>query len=1527
MAAKIYIHGLICILIVLVGVIGVGNAQNGSKNSDENLQVETECDTLIFPDSEFKEPKCVYRILPEESCSSSPILVNSFIEKSCSVIIEDVPSSGYYDFVVEAGYSSSSQGKEEYKLEINGEIEGSKIIDQSDGDPSSECKHNYKKVHHGAIFLNKGSNIVVFLKGDQSPESSVSSVHFKTIEIKRLPNLLPEPKYTRGLSNTVGWVGIPTAYDHEIFCYDTLTGAFHSQAPILLKSVVSDTTYTPFEKLEDGHTYGYYVEAYFLNGSDVITVRSDTVYSTQDNSSPEDVTIISTEADSGGIINVYWECVNDAVSSVEWYYIYRMEKGGQYQFIDSVEVCSYRDSLNGNGGLEEGIAYFFKVSAVDIVGNIGYGIDAGPVIPDSTQPCDLTFNWEKGKSWDYQNPETKEYYKRGVKVTVCVEDPTNNPDCQDINAVDFLRIQAVRDNEKFFATQWQPGKKFFDTNWIAIDSLCMEFDLSNDGANSFSFVNNHKYFFRVCGKDKVGNTNDFTYHDLETQIGSVTMDAYPPDDISNLTVKAVVTDTKGFYGGYMEIKWNPAKDFASGVDKYVIYRKIAGVDSDFKPIDMVGYDITSYHDPFASIKVSTTICYKVGSIDNVGNVRRAVETAWEAKARCPIGPPIDVICDPDTVIKDGVKHTAKDFAALCWQGYDTTGVTDFTVSINADSFKVSKETDCLKIGLKNGLNIVCVRANFFDSRKSTWSNKVVVKRVLARPDLPVLDVYTDVCHYDGNISLKWTPDGTEIPIAFYEINKCVEGDDSVVIDSTKETSWIDSLDLNTFQRYSYQVRAVNILGVDTLSNIDSEHCNRAPEITSMVYDTLTSTLTIHWKHPLPTNVDTNAIQYNVKIFYDNKPISCDAEQETFGYSNKCTGNTSMSFDIINQCKRLYGYVNGIDLTSKLETAWSKCAVVYCEPRIPRVDNLKLQDQPGDSTGIFVSWETYWQKALWDTLSKELVHHFAVKRSKNNVFEKDTTFFNGETSFMDRNANSVATYTYTVIPYENNGMKPANNVTKSVYNDPGLVFFPVIDFRETNVCGTSKHARGEFFRGDQLEFAWFWTDSTGSPIEDPGEFRDADTLWIQIANNRGFNTDPLNDEFVDSIFVKLDQGKECSFNHQVVFNNLYETINIGHKDSVFIRIKGLDRWGHDHKYGWSYSWWDSIGRHDDSIAYLVKDENPPFNTKLNYRVAAPDTNESGLADIILHWKRSKDSGCGLKQYHVLVDNFVEGSYGVVDSISFPVGVGKDTIESKWSYQVFSMVEAEYDTVIIKYIKACDDSDYPLPDSTYFFRLIAEDIIGNKQVKNEDVYSKFYHTPGSISIAQEIIENDTLIILNWKNSKNTTGYVVNYYDIVDDLGKNWSHFDTTKENTWSIRKNELGGKTNYFHINALYPYGMGSAWSNIVSIDNNPQLLASSVYNQQGEVPIDFELKQNYPNPFNPTTTINYQLPKACHVKISVRDILGREITVLVNEHKESGYHNIIWDGRNNFGDGIASGIYFYTIKADKFIKTKKCLLLQ
>jgi hypothetical protein len=90
---------------------------------------------------------------------------------------------------------------------------------------------------------------------------------------------------------------------------------------------------------------------------------------------------------------------------------------------------------------------------------------------------------------------------------------------------------------------------------------------------------------------------------------------------------------------------------------------------------------------------------------------------------------------------------------------------------------------------------------------------------------------------------------------------------------------------------------------------------------------------------------------------------------------------------------------------------------------------------------------------------------------------------------------------------------------------------------------------------------------------------------------------------------------------------------------------------------------------------------------------------------------------------------------------------------------------------------------------------------------------------------------------------------------------------------------------------------------------------------------YRLEQNYPNPFNPTTQISYTIPKTNRVDLSIYDLLGRRVRTLVHRVQNSGSYTVEWDGKNDFGTQVASGIYVYSLTAGKFKQSRRMILLR
>jgi hypothetical protein len=161
---------------------------------------------------------------------------------------------------------------------------------------------------------------------------------------------------------------------------------------------------------------------------------------------------------------------------------------------------------------------------------------------------------------------------------------------------------------------------------------------------------------------------------------------------------------------------------------------------------------------------------------------------------------------------------------------------------------------------------------------------------------------------------------------------------------------------------------------------------------------------------------------------------------------------------------------------------------------------------------------------------------------------------------------------------------------------------------------------------------------------------------------------------------------------------------------------------------------------------------------------------------------------------------------------------------------------------------------------------------------------------------------------------TDNIISFYDLHDS--------------TLFIDPDTLPRTTYFWRVKAIDSDGLTTWGSDSQTHPWSFQLAATGVKDQENlGVPEEFVLYQNYPNPFNPQTTIHYVLPRTCHVTIGIFNALGQNIKTLVDEKQTRGDYRILWDGKDDFGKTVDTGIYMYSIKTDSFFEVRKMLLIQ
>ncbi len=186
--------------------------------------------------------------------------------------------------------------------------------------------------------------------------------------------------------------------------------------------------------------------------------------------------------------------------------------------------------------------------------------------------------------------------------------------------------------------------------------------------------------------------------------------------------------------------------------------------------------------------------------------------------------------------------------------------------------------------------------------------------------------------------------------------------------------------------------------------------------------------------------------------------------------------------------------------------------------------------------------------------------------------------------------------------------------------------------------------------------------------------------------------------------------------------------------------------------------------------------------------------------------------------------------------------------------------------------------------------------------------YLSTNNGTNWAQTSLNNRGILSLALNENSVFAGTAINGFYVSSNFGSNWT------------QKNEgIASNTSVFSI---------CIFNNYVYIGTN-----TGVYKRQlgdlvqvlpvsSEVPNSYSLQQNYPNPFNPVTNIEFSVPVQSFVKIVVHNVLGKEISVIVNENLKAGTYKADWNAAN-----YSSGVYFYKLETESFTETKKMILIK
>ncbi len=207
-------------------------------------------------------------------------------------------------------------------------------------------------------------------------------------------------------------------------------------------------------------------------------------------------------------------------------------------------------------------------------------------------------------------------------------------------------------------------------------------------------------------------------------------------------------------------------------------------------------------------------------------------------------------------------------------------------------------------------------------------------------------------------------------------------------------------------------------------------------------------------------------------------------------------------------------------------------------------------------------------------------------------------------------------------------------------------------------------------------------------------------------------------------------------------------------------------------------------------------------------------------------------------------------------------------------------------------------------------------------NDDANHRFVVTWNQVSHIEDPNDKETFQVILLDPAYNPTpsgnGDIIMQYKLVDEPGSCCIGIENSSQDVGLTYHND-----EYYDLTATEIYdGFAIKFTTM-----EPEVVSVDDKNIKNLVPDKYTLAQNYPNPFNPSTRIQYTLPEAGYVTLKIYRIDGQLVKTIQDDYQAAGLYEKVWDGRNDHGTKVSSGVYFYRLSANYFMQVKKMILLK
>jgi hypothetical protein len=388
------------------------------------------------------------------------------------------------------------------------------------------------------------------------------------------------------------------------------------------------------------------------------------------------------------------------------------------------------------------------------------------------------------------------------------------------------------------------------------------------------------------------------------------------------------------------------------------------------------------------------------------------------------------------------------------------------------------------------------------------------------------------------------------------------------------------------------------------------------------------------------------------------------------------------------------------------------------------------------------------------------------------------------------------------------------------------------------------------------------------------------------------------------------------------------------------VEVVNSWDPNEKTGLTGYGPQRFVRGDQELPYLVYFENHPDSASTSARlVSIADTLDVSKYDI-----RSVSLGqIVVGEYSIAPPSDARNWTGVLDlpdTINVGISIDVDTIAGilTWQFETLdSLTGLPPDDPIVGFLPI--NTNPPEGEGHVEFSVLAWDtLLTGTTIENRASIVFDYNEPiltpvwtniidnsppQSHVCALDSVENTSRFDVKWEGIDDGAGGLV-FSVYVSDDGGSFEPWIVESADTVAWFDGQPG------HDYAFYSAakdGAGNVEPLPVTSDEKTTVSATAT-GVQITTPAICKLYNNFPNPFNPVTTIRYDLPRQVMVNLNIYDVRGRLVYTLVHsERQEPGTYNVTWDGRNNSGMHVATGVYFYRLIAGEFVQAKKMVLLK